>query len=104
MTVNNFTDKTFSSLDMALLNNYNKAFYPSVFQENSLSSTGIKAGDRVAGNLSFAVDNPKKSHWLVFYDRYTRKPVAKISIENAKKAIKQREKEKKNKKKRKKKV
>ena len=53
----------------------------------------------VAAKLSFAVDNPKKKHWLVFYDRQTRKPLAKISIDNVKRQLEQEKRNKKHKKK-----
>ena len=59
----------------------------------------IKPGDRTAGRISFAVDNIKRKHWLVFYDRMERKPVAKISIDNAFKEIQAKKKKKSKKKK-----
>ena len=54
----------------------------------------IKPGDRTAGRISFAVDNTKRKHWLVFYDRMERKPVAKISVDNAYKEIQAKKKKK----------
>ena len=49
--------------------------------------------------MFFAVDNPIKPHWLVFYDKRTQKPLTKISINNALKAIeKEKQARKKNKK------
>ena len=48
----------------------------------------IKRGESVSGILSFSVDSPNRQHWLVFYDKRTNKPLAKISIDNAKKDLK----------------
>ena len=42
---------------------------------------------------SFSVDSPKRKHYLVFYDKRTRKPLAKISIDNVKTDLKLTEKE-----------
>lgn len=99
LVINNATEKSFSSMDIAVASETNNIFYPSIFGDNTLMFKVINPNDRVAGKLSFAVTNPKKKHWLVFYDRQTRKPIAKISIDNAKRRL---EAEQKNKKKRKK--
>lgn len=92
----NNTDKSFSSFDLALISELNRVFYPSVFADNTLLMKTIKPQDRVSGRLAFSVDNPKNNHWLVFFDRTTRKPLAKISIDNAIRLAKQKEREKKN--------
>lgn len=95
VSVNNFTDTDFSSYDIGLINDYNKLYHPSIFNDNSIAFKSIKSGDRVAGHLSFAVDNPQRKHWLVFYDRKSRKVTAKISVDNAQLAIKKSKKNKK---------
>ena len=59
----------------------------------------IKPGDRTAGRISFSVDNIKRKHWLVFYDRIQRKQIAKLSIDNAYKEIQAKKKKSKKKKK-----
>lgn len=87
LTIKNLTDMTFSSFDFALINDYNAVFHPSVFGESSLLFKQIKPGDRVAGRISFSVDNVKRKFWLTFYDRKTRKPVAKVSLNNAYKNV-----------------
>lgn len=87
LTIANMTKMTFSSLNMALINDYNVIFYPSVFGDSKLMFTQIKPGDRVAGRLSFSVDNIKRKYWLIFYDKRTQKPVAKLSIDNAYKNV-----------------
>ena len=43
----------------------------------------IAPGDKVIGNISFAVDNINRKFWLTFYDRRNRKALTKISIDNA---------------------
>lgn len=83
LSISNMSKLTFSSFDFALVNDYNSVFQPSVFGDNTLMFKQIKPGDRVAGRISFSVDNVKRKFWLTFYDRKNRKPVAKISIDNA---------------------
>ncbi len=88
LAIQNMSKTNFSSFDICLVNDLKTVFYPSIFAaDNSLAFTQIRSGDRVSGRLSFSVDNPKRKHWLVFYDRQTRKPLAKISVENAKREI-----------------
>ena len=42
----------------------------------------IDKNETVSGTLSFTVDHPKRNHWLVFYDKYKRVPVARYSLSN----------------------
>ena len=81
--ITNMSDKTFSGLDLALVNDYNAIFRPSIFGDTKLMFKQIKPGDKVVGHISFAVDNINRKFWLTFYDRRTRKPLSKISIDNA---------------------
>ena len=81
--ITNMSDKTFSGLDLALVNDYNAVFRPSIFGDTKLMFKQIKPGDKVVGHISFAVDNINRKFWLTFYDRRTRKPLSKISIDNA---------------------
>lgn len=83
----NLSDKTFSCMDVTLTNDYNKTFYPSVFGDTKLMFSQIKPGDRIIGNISFAVDNVKGVFWLTFHDRMTKKELARISVDNAYKVI-----------------
>ncbi len=84
--VNN-TDKTFSTFDMAVLSEYKRIYYPSPFGHTDLWFNKVVPGTKVRGRLSFSVDNPKKRHWLVFYDNMTRKPLAKLSLKNAERRL-----------------
>ncbi len=81
--ITNMSDKTFSGLDLALVNDYNAVFRPSIFGDTKLMFKQIKPGDKVVGHISFAVDNINRKFWLTFYDRRTKKPLSKISIDNA---------------------
>ncbi len=83
LSITNMSKFTFSSFDLALINDYNSVFHPSVFGDTTLMFQQVKPGDRVAGRISFSVDNIKRRFWLTFYDRKNRKPVAKISVDNA---------------------
>ena len=97
--INNFTEKSFSSMEIALASESGNVYYPSIFGDNTLMFKTIKPHDKVRGRLSFAVDNPKRKHWLVFYDRQTRKPLTKISIDNVKRQLELAKKDKKHNKK-----
>lgn len=81
--ISNMSDKTFSGLDTALVNDYNEVFRPSVFGDTKLMFKQLNPGEKVAGQISFAVDNVNRKFWLTFYDKRSRKPLAKISIDNA---------------------
>ena len=86
MIIKNYSDKDFSTFDIALINDLRTNYNPSIFTDyrNSLAMKTIKKGEQVSGILSFSVDDPKRKHWLVFYDKKNHKPLAKISIDNAK--------------------
>ena len=86
--VNNYTDYTFSTFDIALVSNTSQVFFASPFGDTSLWFRTISPGDRVLGKLSFSVSDKKANHWLVFYDRKTKKELAKYSLHNAKTDLK----------------
>ena len=88
LDITNKTKKTFSSFDIALLSEYKQVYYASPFGNTELWFRKIVPNSEVRGRLSFSVDNPKKKHWLVFYDNRTRKPLAKFSLKNAERALK----------------
>lgn len=89
LIIKNHSKTDFSSFDIALVSDLRKSYNPSIFTDykNSLAMKTIKRGENVSGILSFSVDNPKREHWLVFYDKRNHKPLAKISIDNAKKDL-----------------
>ena len=87
IVITNLTDKYFTGFDISLVNDLNASFYPSVFGDTTILFSKIKPGDRTSGRISFSVDNVKRKHWLVFYDRAQRKPIAKLSIDTAYKDI-----------------
>ncbi len=81
--ISNLSDKTLSGFDMALVNDYNAKFSPSIFGDTKLMFRQIKPGDRLVSNVSFAVDNINRKFWLTFYDRKTSQVITKISVDNA---------------------
>ncbi len=87
--IDNYTDYTFSTFDIALASNTEQIYFPSPFGDTSLWFKSISPGERVVGKLSFCVNDKKARHWLVFYDRKTKRPVAKYSIDNAKSNLKE---------------
>ena len=87
LSISNMSKKAFSGMDLALVNDYNAVFNPSIFGDTKLLFSQFKPGDRFAGKISFAVNNVKQSYWLVVNDRATNKPIAKISLDNAYKNV-----------------
>lgn len=83
IAITNMSDKSFSGMDIALMNDYNMIFNPSIFGDTKLIFSQFKPGDRRAGKISFAVNNIKQSYWLVVNDRTVNKPLMKISLDNA---------------------
>ncbi len=87
LSIANMSDKNFSGMDLALVNDYNNVFNPSIFGDTKLVFTQFKPGDRKAGKVSFAVNNIKQSYWLIINDRAKNKPITKISLDNAYKTV-----------------
>ena len=89
LIIKNNSKSDFSTFDIAMVNDLHNSYNPSIFTDyrNSLAMKTIKRGESVSGVLSFSVDDPKREHWLVFYDKKYHKPLAKISIDNAKKDL-----------------
>lgn len=83
LLISNMSDKGFSGLDMALVNDYNKVFRPSVFGDTKLMFMHLNPGEKKVGQISFAVDNINRSFWLTFFDRRSGAAVTKISLDNA---------------------
>lgn len=81
--ISNMSDKGFSGLDMALVNDYNKVFRPSIFGDTKLMFMHLNPGEKRVGRISFAVDNIDRSFWLTFFDRRSGAALTKISIDNA---------------------
>lgn len=80
--IDNYSNYTFSTFDIALMSSTQQVFFPSPFGDTSLWFKTISPGDRVVGKLSFNISDKAAKHWLVFYDRRTKKPLAKYSIDN----------------------
>ena len=87
LSISNMSDKSFAGMDIALVNDYNTVFNPSIFGDTKLLFSQFKPGDRRAGKISFAVNNVKHSYWLVVNDRATNKPLMRISLDNAYKTV-----------------
>ena len=87
LSISNLTDKTLSGMDLALVNDYNNVFHPSIFGDTNLMFKQIKPGDRVAGRISFNVDNINRSFWLTCYDIRSKKTLMKMSVDNAYKNV-----------------
>jgi hypothetical protein len=81
--ISNMSDKTLSGFDMALVNDYNTKFSPSIFGNTKLMFRQIKPGDKLVENVSFSVDNINRKFWLTFYDRKNNQIISKISVDNA---------------------
>ena len=92
--ISNMSDKAFSGLDLALVNDYNSVFRPSIFGDTKMMFKQINPGDRTVGRISFAVDNINRKFWLTFYDRRNGKAVSKISLDYAYKNVPEKSKKK----------
>ena len=87
LSISNMSDKTISGMDLALVNDYNNVFNPSIFGDTKLLFSQLKPGDRYAGKISFSVHNVKGTYWLMVNNRAKNKPLAKISLDNAYKHV-----------------
>ena len=85
--ISNMSDRTISGLDSALVNDYNAVFRPSIFGDTKLMFKQIAPGEKYVGDISYAVDNMGRKFWLTFYDRRMKKPLTKISVDNAYKGV-----------------
>ena len=83
LAISNMSDTSFSGMDIALVNDYNIVYNPSIFGDTRLVFCQFKPGDRKAGKISFAVNNVKDSYWLIVNNRASNKPIMKISLDNA---------------------
>ena len=99
ISIVNKTNRTYSTFDMALINENRAVYYASPFGDTELWFKQIPPNSRIAGKVSFSVDNPKQKLWLVFFDNYYKQPVVKISLNNARREIELKKGEKKGKKK-----
>lgn len=87
LSINNMTDKTFSIFDIAVVDKFNVAYYPNIFDNEKLFDFQIKPNDKIDCVIPFSVDNVKTKLWLTFYDKQTKKVIEKISIDKAYKSI-----------------
>ena len=87
LSVTNMSKKTISGMDLALMNDYNMIFNPSIFGDTRLLFSQLKPGDRFAGKISFSVNSVKGTYWLIVNDRAKNKPLVKLSLDNAYKNV-----------------
>ena len=87
LSVTNMSKKTISGMDLALMNDYNMIFNPSIFGDTKLLFSQLKPGDRFAGKISFSVNSVKGTYWLIVNDRAKNKPLVKLSLDNAYKNV-----------------
>jgi hypothetical protein len=81
LDISNRTPHQFSMMDMALMDEDQRLFYPSPFGDTGLWFTAIGPNTHARGNMSFMVDDPTQQLFLVFYQRYTRELLAKIAVD-----------------------
>jgi len=87
LSITNMSKKTISGMDLALMNDYNTIYNPSIFGDTKLLFSQLKPGDRYAGKISFSVNNVKGTYWLIVNDRGKNKPLVKLSLDNAYKNV-----------------
>ncbi len=76
----NQTPYSFSTFDMALMDEDGRVFYASPFGDTGLMFGKLASNARMKGNLSFNVEDANLQHYLVFYKPYPREVVAKVAI------------------------
>jgi hypothetical protein len=81
LDVSNRTPHNFSLFDMALVDEYGTAHYATPFGETGLWFQKLGPNTRLKGPLTFSIDDPKGQHYLVFYQQYSRQPLAKIAVQ-----------------------
>lgn len=81
--IDNQTDYKFGSFDIALVDEYQHAFFLSPFGETGMLILQIAPKSQLVGDLTFNVKSPQLRHYLVFYKPYTREVVAKVSLTEA---------------------
>jgi hypothetical protein len=83
LDMNNQTENTISTFDIALEDENGSVFYPSPFGESELWFSKLMPNTHQTGNITFNVDNPNLKHTLIFYKQYSRQPLAKISLQES---------------------
>lgn len=87
LVIENATQKTFSSFDFSLVNDYKNEYHPTPFTNTEMWFNRIKPNDKMVGKISFFVDNPKRKYWLVLCDPITREQLVKVSLDNVKRDL-----------------
>lgn len=93
----NKTPKTLSTFDMVLQNENKAVYYASPFGDTGMWFKKIPPNSKISGKLSFSVENPGQKLWFVVFDNYTKKPLIKLSVNNAKRTLDENKKSKKKK-------
>jgi hypothetical protein len=79
--MSNQTPNSFSTFDMALMDEDGRVFYASPFGDTGLMFGKLAANARMKGNLSFNVEDANLQHYLVFFSQYPREVVAKVAVD-----------------------
>ena len=87
LKVTNHLNKSFSTFDMALMNENKAVYYASPFGDAGMWFKKIPPNGTLDGKVSFSVDNPSQKLWLVFFDGYNNQPIVKLSLNNAKRQL-----------------
>ncbi len=83
LKIDNETQYTFNSMDLALVDQYNNTYSLSPFGDDSMFIFQIPPDTKYSGDATFSVKSPEVRHYLVFYKPYTREILAKISLTEA---------------------
>ncbi|MDD3593229.1 MAG: hypothetical protein PHX18_01220 [Candidatus Gastranaerophilales bacterium] len=87
LSIVNKTDRQLSTFDMALMNDTKAVFHASPFSDTDLWFKKLSPNSRMAGKISFNIENPKQKLWFVFFDGKNRKMLLKISLDNVKRTL-----------------
>lgn len=83
LDIDNKTENTFSTFEIALEDEFGSVFYPSPFGDTGMWFGRINPNSHSTNNISFSVDNIRATHTLIFFKRSSHEPVARVALTDA---------------------
>ena len=83
----NKTQRSLSTFDMVLQNENKAVYYASPFGDTGMWFQKIRPNSKLSGKISFSVDNPAQKLWLVIMDSSGQKPLVKLSLNNSRREL-----------------
>jgi hypothetical protein len=83
LDIDNKTPNTFSTFEIGLEDEMGNIFYSSPFGDSGMWFGRISPNTHSTNNISFNVDNIRSAHSLIFFNRASRQPLAKVALTDA---------------------